>query len=158
QMAAVARVFGAPSRYLIVPLLGAASIWMAFVIARRVARPEIACLAALVIACNPTFLFQLVQPMSDVPAAAWWLACLGLLFDSSSSAALAAGAAASLAILVRPNTTPMMLGVLLFIWLGPETTSARFKRGAITLVAMLPGVLVTAWANNVFFGSPLQSG
>ena len=32
--------------------------------------------AALLVACSPIFLYQAVQPMSDVPAAALWLAAL----------------------------------------------------------------------------------
>jgi Dolichyl-phosphate-mannose-protein mannosyltransferase len=158
QMAAAARLFGSNARYAIVPLLGAASVWIAFAIARRAAGPVPACLAALLTACNPTFLFQVVQPMSDVPAATWWLACVGLLFGGSLAAALAAGAAASLAILTRPNTVPLMLGVLFFVWFGPETTALKIKRVAVLVVGVLPGLLITAWANAIFFGSAFQSG
>ena len=35
-----------------------------------------ACAAVLLVACSPIFLYQAVQPMSDVPAAALWLAAL----------------------------------------------------------------------------------
>jgi hypothetical protein len=158
QMAAAARVFGSRAHYLIVPLLGAVSVWIAFAIARRVTRPEVACLAALLTACNPTFLLQIVQPMSDVPVTTWWLACIALLFENSLTAALAAGAAASFAILTRPNTVPLMLAVVFFALLGPETAASKIKRAMLIILAALPGILVTAWANATFFGSPLQSG
>ena len=157
-MAAVARVFGPGARYAIVPLLGAALVWITFRIARRVTGPAVACLVALIAACNPTFLFQIVQPMSDVPVTAWWLAAVALLFGTSSTAALASGAAASFAILTRPNTVPLMLAVLLFVLLGPETRAQRITRAGLVAVGALAGVAVTGWANATFFGSALQSG
>jgi hypothetical protein len=96
--------------------------------------------------------------MSDVPVTMWWLSSIALLFDSSISASLAAGSAASFAILTRPNTVPLLLAVVLFVLLGPETTASKSRRAIVVVLAALPGALVTAWANATFFGSPLQSG
>ena len=60
-------------------LLCRAAAWrvdrVAHVCARRASRRDrsLGCLAATALLASPPFLFQLMWPMSDVPAAAWWL-------------------------------------------------------------------------------------
>jgi 4-amino-4-deoxy-L-arabinose transferase-like glycosyltransferase len=63
--------------------------------------------AAALLATSPAFLLQLTQPVSDVPAAAWWTASLALVISPGSLAALAAGLAAAMAVLTRPNLVPL---------------------------------------------------
>jgi len=81
--------------------------------------------ASALLATSPIFLFQIVQPMSDVPAAAWWT--LAFLFACSSlpNAALAAGATAGLAVLTRPNLAPLGLIVALCAAWRPEASGGR---------------------------------
>ena len=69
--------------------------------------PVSGAVAALLLSASPTFLYQVVQPMSDVPAAACWLAALLLAARASPTRAAASGAVASLAILIRPNLAPL---------------------------------------------------
>ena len=85
----------------------------AFVIARRLAGGMAGATAAILTATSPIVLFQVVQPMNDVLAAALWLAALALLIDQDSrrSPLVAAGILIGLAILVRPNLAPLALVV-----------------------------------------------
>ena len=77
-MAAAVALGGERALFLVVPLLGALAVWCAFLIGRRLGGPVAGAASAVLLACSPTFLYQLVQPMSDVPAAALWLAALAL--------------------------------------------------------------------------------
>src|SRR6266536_2040560 len=69
------------SEFLVVPLLGALVVWLTFIIGRRIDAPLTAACAAALVASSPTFLYQVVQPMSDVPAAAWWLLALACAIE-----------------------------------------------------------------------------
>src|SRR5262245_17502980 len=59
---------------LVVPILGALAVWLTFLLGSRLDAPSAGAAAAVLVACSPIFLYQIVQPMTDVPAAAWWLA------------------------------------------------------------------------------------
>ena len=66
-----------------------------------------------VLALSPTFLYQAVQPMSDVPGAACWLAALVVAsYGIARAFGGLAGALSSLAILIRPNLAPLALSLL----------------------------------------------
>ena len=64
------------TEFLVVPLLGALAVWLTYVLGRAIHGPTTGAASAALLACSPTFLYQLVQPMSDVPAMAWWLLAL----------------------------------------------------------------------------------
>ena len=74
MMAAAQRVAGPQGVYAVVPLLAGLTVWMTFLLGARAANTTVGALAALALASNPVFLFQALQPMSDVPATAWWTA------------------------------------------------------------------------------------
>ena len=69
--------------FLVVPVFAALLVWLTFVFGRRVDDEVTGAAAAVLLACSPIFLYQAVQPMSDVPAAAVWLAALVLLGRSA---------------------------------------------------------------------------
>ena len=75
-MAAFARVGGPGAVYWAVPVLGAVAVWLTYLLGRRHAGATSGAAAALLLAASPVFLYQLVQPMSDVPVTAWWLLAL----------------------------------------------------------------------------------
>ena len=78
-MAAAKLAGGQAAMFVVVPLLGAAMVWCTYRLGVRVTTPWFALLAAALVATSPPFLSQLVVPMSDVPAAAFWsLAALGV--------------------------------------------------------------------------------
>jgi hypothetical protein len=60
--------------FLVVPLMGAGAVATFLVATRHV--EGVAAVAAAMVAASPIFLYQVVQPMSDVPAACLWMAAL----------------------------------------------------------------------------------
>jgi hypothetical protein len=106
--------------FLVVPLFGALLVCATYVLGSRFS-PGVGVASAVLVACSPAFLFQLVQPMSDVPAAALWVLAVACATSRSRRAPLIAGLATSAAILVRPNLLP--LGVVLGWWFVLDSDS-----------------------------------
>jgi Oligosaccharyl transferase STT3, N-terminal len=137
--------------FLVVPILGAATVWAAFLLGRQLDTSIVGLVAALLTASSPTFLFQLIQPMSDVPVAAWWLLAAASLFRRPTpAAAFLAGLGCSAAVLTRPNLAALTLVFLPF--LESRTSLLRFVAGA------LPGPIAVALIQSSLYGSPLASG
>jgi hypothetical protein len=151
-------LFGRDAVFFVVPIFAALAVWLTFVIGRRLDDDVTGVCAAVLVASSPIFLYQAVQPMSDVPAAALWLASLALLSRADARGQLAAGFCASLAVLMRPNIALIVLPLLAFLSRAGARTQAgrgawiRFGLGA------LPGVVVMAALNAARYGSPLTSG
>jgi Dolichyl-phosphate-mannose-protein mannosyltransferase len=102
-MAAAFRIGGEYALYLVVPLLGALTVWLTYVLGRRVGDWRTGLLASVAVSCSPIFVLQLLMPMSDVPSAALWLAALVVSLSNISGAAFLAGLIGSLAVLTRPD-------------------------------------------------------
>jgi oligosaccharyl transferase STT3 subunit len=75
-MALPRAIAGRTAAFWIVPLMGGLAVWLTFVLGRRVCGPSAGLFAAAVLATSPTFLYQVVQPMTDVPAVALWTLAL----------------------------------------------------------------------------------
>lgn len=163
-MAAAWIVAGSGAVHVVVPLLGALAVWLVYVLALALDRRLAGACAALLFAVSPIFLYQIVQPMSDVPAGTFWLAAVVLVARASPAAQVLGGIAASMALLTRPNLAPAILPITAFVWCCPRPTGVRATfttriAGAARFAAgVLPGCLVLAWLNVVRYGSPLQSG
>ena len=142
--------------YLLVPVLGVLLVWGTYRLGVRLGDPLAGALAAVVLAFSPTFLYQVVQPMSDVPAAACWLWALLAAANGSRGGAAGAGALASMAITIRPNLAP--LAALVFVPVVFGTTQARAQRALLFAAAMVPGLAALGWIQDVRYGSPLASG
>ena len=71
--------------FVVVPLMGALTVWSTFVLGRRLVSVAVGAASAWLVACSPIFLYQAVQPMSDVPAAALWTACLAVALGVTKS-------------------------------------------------------------------------
>ena len=151
--------------FLVVPLFGALLVWSVYVLGSRFS-PRVGLASAALVACSPAFLFQLMQPMSDVPAAALWVMAAASATGASRRAPLMAGLATSAAILVRPNLLPM--GIVLGLYFLSVNPTCRLKvvsrrhRGLTPAVsfaaASAPGCLAVALIQQMFYGSPLRSG
>ena len=142
--------------YLVVPAFGALLVWLTYRLGRSSGDPAAGAIAAVLLSVSPTFLYQLVQPMSDVPAAACWLAALLLGIRGPMSATALSGAACSLAILIRPNLAPLaglVAAAAIF-----SNTELRLRRLLLFAGALAPGLIVLGWIQNVRYGSPLASG
>jgi hypothetical protein len=153
-MAIALKVGGQDAVYYVVPVLGCVCVWLTYVLGSRVAGPRTGLVAAALLACSPTFLLQLIEPMSDVPVTAWWLAALVLAMSEGKASSLSAGACAAMALLTRPNLLPLALWVgLMVVW-----KSARITRSVLFVAGLLPGCLAIAILNRFLYGSPFASG
>ena len=91
----------------VVPILAATVVFVTFLVGARFTSPRAALLAACGMAASPVFLFHAVQPMSDVPATAWWMLAVTCALHRTSGWSVASGLAAGAAILTRPNLAPL---------------------------------------------------
>ena len=143
---------------IVVPLLGAFAVWLTFVFGRRLAAAPAGAASAVLVACSPIFLYQIVQPMTDVPATAWWLLA-AVLAIGERPRPLAAGLAASMAVLTRPNLLPLAL--VIAVYLAQQESARKPSRyDAIVwfVAALIPGGVVLALLNWRMYGSPVASG
>jgi 4-amino-4-deoxy-L-arabinose transferase-like glycosyltransferase len=108
---------------------------------------------ALLLASCPTFVFQAVQPMSDVTATFWTLVAVlaALKAREDRRWAAVAGFALGIAVLVRPLDVLLLLPLTLALPLGRRGL-ALFLLGGV-----LPAAFLFAY-NNACFGSPFESG
>jgi hypothetical protein len=122
-----------------------------------------AALVVTTLATLPPFLYQALQPMSDVPALASWLLALALASSASAAALGGAAIATLLAIVIRPNLAPLVLVVAWQAWQAspPPPASARRRpllRPLVLLASAVAGVAAVAAVQASLYGSPLQSG
>lgn len=171
-MAGASIAAGRGAAMAVVPVCAAITIWLTFVYGRKIDGPLTGAAAAVLVACSPIFLYQAVQPMSDVPATALWLAALVACAHRRRWSDLIGGVCAALAVLTRENLALIVapLAVVLvardaspFNGLrrpNPVTRSlARMPAPLLRFcVGVIPGLTVLAWLNAARYGSPLASG
>ena len=161
-MAVFERLGGRESVFYVVPLLGGLAVWATYLFGRRFGGRTVGVSAAILLATSPTFLFQLMFPMSDVPVTAWWALSLALLLADGRISALASGLAAGAAILTRPNLVPLAVfpGALL-LWRAVrsrEATGPAMQRVVLFAAGVIPACVVVAIVNTQLWGSPLSTG
>jgi hypothetical protein len=157
-MSVLQRLGGREAVFLAVPLFGALLVGATFILGSRYGS-RIGLPSAVLAACSPIFLYQLVQPMSDVPAAALWMSALAAATGTKPRGPALAGIAAGAAILVRPNLLPLGVPIGLFLLLRPEYMWRERVRAAGTYAAGAAlGCLGVAAIQSVFYGSPFSSG
>ena len=162
-MAAARLVGGRTAMFAIVPLCGAAAVWLTFMLGRRLAGAGAGAMAAVLLAFSPAFLYQIVQPMSDVPAAAAWAAALVSVthprLTTSIARAMAGGMFTGLALLVRPNLAPLAVVVALVVFtVRPLDMRTIIRTWAAFAIGALPSVVIVASLQNAMYGGPLKSG
>jgi hypothetical protein len=152
-MALVHIVAGQCGAFLVVPLCGALTIWLTFVLGRRVFdAPGIGLSAALLVATSPVFLYQLMNAMSDVPVTAAWMLALVLAI---AGAPLASGLAMSVTIAIRPNLAPLALVVGAWMAIGD---GVKGRSVAWFAAGVAPSVAGIAWLNARLYESASTSG
>ena len=157
-MAAFAVAGGAGAVFLVVPLFGALLIWATWVVGARFG-PRVGLASALAAACSPIFLFQLVQPMSDVPAAALWMLAVAAVTGTRAHAPALGGLVSGAAILMRPNLFPLAIPLAMFVLWRPERAWRDRLRGTAMFAACaVPGCAAVAAIQYAFYGSALSSG
>jgi hypothetical protein len=158
-MAGFMKVFGPFGAFIAVPLLGGLAIVATFFLGRRIGGPVCGLLAAMLLSTSPIFLYQLREPMSDVPVTAWWLVATLLVAKPTAMAAVGGGLAASAAIATRPNLVPLAAVLGLFVLCCSGSVLRTRLRNAILFAAgVLPGCIGLALLNRSLYGSPLESG
>lgn len=144
--------------FAVVPLFGTLLVAAVYLVGSRYT-PGVGLAAAALMACSPVFLFQLVQPMSDVPAAAMWGLALAGATSARARGPLLAGLSTALAIAIRPNLVPLgaVIGIFLLLRRG-RPWDERWRNATAYGLGSAPGCLFVAGVQQLFFGSPLRSG
>ena len=158
-MAGLLVPFGVWGPYFAVPLLGGVAVSVAFLLGRRMSGEVCGLAAATLLLTSPVFLFQLKEPMSDVPVTAWWLLAILLASTTRPALIVSGGLAASAAILTRPNLVPLaaVLGMFVLLY-SAEGWRRRLVNACLFSAAIIPGCVAVALVNARLYGSPLLSG
>jgi hypothetical protein len=154
-MALFQAIGGPEAVYYVVPCLGMLTVWMTYLLGARYAGPWAGSIAALLMLTSSTFLVMLVQPMSDVPAAAWWSVALWAASRGGPPSAAAAGAAVTAAIVTRPNVAPLAGIIAAIVMIA---SPAKLRSLLCFAAAAAPGPIAIALLNARLYGSPLDSG
>jgi Dolichyl-phosphate-mannose-protein mannosyltransferase len=146
--------------FLVVPFCAALTLWSCFRLGRELEDDQAGTLGALLLSVSPTFLLQALQPMSDVPVTAAWLAALLLARRPSLTGSVLAGLVASLAVMIRPNLAPLAFFVVVTCATALRDGARGRTLGHMVACAasMLPGLIVLGYIQNARYGSPLASG
>ena len=162
-MAAASLLAGRDAMFLVTPVMGAALVMIAFALGRALAGPLAGASAAVLAAASPIVLYQVVQPMNDIAAAAAWGAVLLIVLSGFSTVrrrSLLAGLCAGVALTIRPNLLPLAgWCALAAAWL-PATVPPRQRWQSVVLfgAGTLPGVLFVLGIQDAMYGSPFRSG
>ncbi len=147
--------------FYVVPLMGAIVVCLTAALGAKLHSHYVGALAALVLVTSPSFLLQVLQPVSDVPAATWWTLSLVLALRFSAWSALGSGLAASMAVLTRPNLVLLVvvMGAFLLRW-PTRRSEMRASVVPVTLffTGVAPAIVGVLFLNRLLYGSPLQSG
>lgn len=147
---ALVRPFGKDAVFLVVPVCAALTVWLTFAFGRRAADDLTGAAAACLLACSPIFLYQAVQPMSDVPATLLGLAALTATARGDRVGQIGGGLCAALAVVVRPN---LALAIVPLLWLlADRAARTRWMASAIPVLAALAAL------NAIRYGSPFATG
>jgi len=154
HLALFARIGGwAHAPFFVSPLAGVALVLLTFWLGKRLHSELAGLIAALLTGFCAVFVFQALQPMSDVLAATWSVAAIAAAVEARERPrfALLAGFCFGVAMLVRP-TSILLLLPLSVIGVRPQSHLTRFVVGGI------PAALILAWYNFDAFGSLFASG
>ena len=139
--------------YLVSPMAAVALVLGTYVLGRAWFDETSALVAAAIVACNPVVLIQAAVPMSDTLAAAYWTWSLAVAASARPLMPVVSGMLAGVAIAVRPNLVPLLIGPVG----GALVTSG--VRGAIAVgFAASPLAGLLAWHNQRLYGGPASTG
>ena len=162
-MAALQAIAGPVGVFLAVPLLSAVAVIGASVLANRLAGVVAGAFAGLLLAASPTMNFAVMWPMSDVPAAAWWVLALVGVSGRGTRSSILGGLAAALAVLTRPNLVGMAVVPACYlvwrIW-RPSGADGRRElvRAGVYVGLVTAACLGIAVINTGLYGSSLETG
>jgi hypothetical protein len=160
-MALAWKVGGLSALFLVVPVLGALAVFLTYLLGAELGGPVAGIASAVLVAASPIVLYQVVQPMSDVPAMALWLLTLVLVAHGGRARDAAAGVATSMAVLTRPNLAPLAAVIAVFLLWRPKAEDRLRRRlvpTALFVAGTIPGLLALGWIQFRLYGSPFRSG
>ncbi len=172
-MSGAIRLGGEPAAFLLVPLFGVLAIWATFTLGRALAGPWAGVVAAALVGCSPLFLDGLIHPISDVPAAALFVASLAAAMSAGVGSdafrfkrAIGTGLLAGLAVMMRPHLVPLVAFPIMLVrsdWqpVGGKRSDQQVSHSRLvvaTVFGMLPLFGTVAWLQWRVYGSPLGSG
>lgn len=161
-IAAATSLFGPLAAYLVAPAMHAVLVLAVYSLARRLGGGLAGVLAAASLAANPVAVMHGIHPMSDVPAAASWMAAWAIGLGPGAGAMAASGLLASLAVMIRPNLVPLaaVLGVA-WLWTDariPDWRTWQWRRALLFGGCAAIGPLLVAWSQYLFYGGVATSG
>lgn len=156
-MALFQLAIGREGPFFVAPVLGAATVVLAYLLLHRAGGLLPAATGAAVIAAHPLFFTYSIQPMSDVPATFWVVLAAFLLYRPRPCAVLA-GMAIGMAMLTRPP-----LGLVALAIAGVSTRVGRTSRRVsavpiLVLAGFAPSVVLFVALQATLYGSPAASG
>jgi 4-amino-4-deoxy-L-arabinose transferase-like glycosyltransferase len=155
HLAAAAAVGGwrrAP--FYVSPLMALFCLVLTYWLARELdLPPRWSHLSAIVLAFAPTFIYQEIQPMSDVASAAWYTLSIVAALATRRNARWAAvsGVAFAVAVWVRPGNVVLLPSLLLAL-------RGRLRLIAIATAAAAPLAMIWMIVNRAAYGSPFITG
>jgi len=155
-MAAAQEAAGFCGAFAVVPLCGALTIWLTFALGRRLFEPPaIAIAGAALVAASPVFLYQVMNAMSDVPAAAFWTLAVVLAVGRRPSWS---GLAMTVAIAIRPNLAPLAAVLIAWIWASAPSAARRYDSAVRFVIGAVPAAAGIAALDARLYESPLTTG
>jgi hypothetical protein len=134
------------------PLAALACLLLLWRIARELGIDDEQAIAApVILALSPVFIFQALQPMSDVVSTFWALVCVwcAMRGRERTAFAIAAGAAFGIGVLVRPTHVLLLPAMLAFLGIR---RLVPFVAGGVPFAAFQLAIA------NHWYGSPFKSG
>jgi hypothetical protein len=157
-MAPLVAIGGPEAAFFVLPLFGALLVYATYAVGSRFGS-HVGLASSVVSAASPIFLYQLIQPMSDVPAAALWMTAVAAATGTTRHSGLRSGVPVGAAIVVRPNLLPLGIVIGIFLLLRPERTlRRRIGVAAVYAACCAVACVIVALTQQAFYGSPLASG
>ena len=161
HMALFARIGGwAHAPFLVNPLAGVMLVLLTFWLGKRLDSELAGLIAALLMGFCAVFVFQALQPMSDVLAAMWSLAAIVAAVEGRERPRfdVLAGFCFGVAVLVRPTSILVLVPLALVFPVPPAEAGGYVLRGVRFVLGGIPAALILGWYNVDAFGSLLATG
>lgn len=139
--------------FVVSPIAAVVLVFLTWWLGRRLHSDAAGLIAALLMGMCAVFIFQALQPMSDVVAATWSVATIAAAVKSRERTrfSILAGFCFGIAVLVRP-TSLLLLPALAF------ALPLRWRALAGFIAGGIPAAIVLGWYNLAAFGSLLATG
>ncbi len=162
-IAAATAIGGPLAAHLVAPVMGALLVLCTFALGRLIAGNLAGLVAAVLVAASPITLFQMVDAMSDVPAAACWAGAWLLAARGTVGGSATAGLLAALAMTMRPNLAPLAIVVATVACVAASSRGAlaekrRWWAAAAFIAAAAMGPALVLWSQSALYGNAVASG